>query len=144
MSSVWFRRIFVGSLKFLQTKEWGPNFRKEAILQKDSILWSPFLCFIFKSFNYWISSSFLRFQWILHDSGLLFSEFLNFCKLNKWDLISGGNQFCRMSGFDHALLYFNFKCFKYPISLSFIRFQCILHDPAVIFSESWNFCKLKR
>ena len=40
------------------------------------------------------------------------------------------------------LLYFNLKSFTDPNSSSFIRFQCIRHDSAVLFSESWNFFKL--
>ena len=43
-----------------------------------------------------------------------------------------------------AFLYFNFKSFMEPNSLSFIRSQCILHDWGELFWESWNFCKLKR
>ena len=43
-----------------------------------------------------------------------------------------------------SLLYFNFKSFMDPNFLSFITFQCILHDSFVLFSESWNFYKLKR
>ena len=43
------------------------------------------------------SSSFIAFQCILHDSGVLFSGFSNLYKLKRGDLISGGNQFCRMS-----------------------------------------------
>ena len=39
------------------------------------------------------SSWFIRFQCILHDSGVLFSESWNFYKLKKGDLISWGNQF---------------------------------------------------
>ena len=42
------------------------------------------------------------------------------------------------------LLYFNFKSFMEPNSSSVITFQCILHDSGVLFSESWNFYKLKR
>ena len=42
------------------------------------------------------------------------------------------------------LLLFNFKSFQDPNSLSLIRCQCILHDIGVLFSESWNFYKLKR
>ena len=42
------------------------------------------------------------------------------------------------------LLYFNFESFMDPNSLSFIRLQCILHDSGVLFSESFNFYKLKR
>ena len=42
------------------------------------------------------------------------------------------------------LLYFNFKSFLDPNSPSFIRFQSILHESGKLFSESWNFYKLKR
>ena len=97
MCSVWFTRIFVRLLKFLQIKEGGPNFRGEPILQKVWIIWSPFLCCNFKSFMDPHFSSFIRFQCILHDSGVLFAEFWNFYKLKRGDLISGGNQFCRKS-----------------------------------------------
>ena len=41
-------------------------------------------------------------------------------------------------------LYFNFKSFVEPNSLSFIRFQCILHDSGEVFSGSWTFYKLQR
>ena len=43
----------------------------------------------------------------------------------------------------YPLLYFNFKGLMDKISASFIRFHCIPHDSGVIFSESWNFYKLK-
>ena len=42
-----------------------------------------------------------------------------------------------------SLLYFKFKSFKDPNSSSFIRFECILHDSGVTFSDFWNFYKLK-
>ena len=42
------------------------------------------------------------------------------------------------------LLYLDFKSFVDPNSSSFIRFQCILDDSEALFSESWNFYKLKR
>ena len=41
------------------------------------------------------------------------------------------------------LLYLNFKSFAEPNSSSLIRFQCIVHVPGVLFSESWDFYKLK-
>ena len=120
------------------------------------------------------SLSFIRFQCILHDSGVIFSKSWNFCKLRTGDLISRGTQFCKNSYVCHPLLHFNFKSSKYLISSSFIRWmqkvwiiwspllysnfksfmdknsssfirtQCILHDWGVLFSESWNFYKLKR
>ena len=138
MHSAWFRSTFLRVLKFLQIKEGGPNFWVEPILQNVWIIWSPLLSFNFKSFKYRISLSFIKFQCILHDSGVLFSESSNFYKLkrrggsNFW-----GNQFCRKSELfgPPFLLHFNSKSFKYQISLSFIRFQCILHDSGVLFSE---------
>ena len=82
---------------FYNLKRGGPNFCGEPILQKVWIIWSPLLYFNFKSFMDPNSSSFIRFQCILHDSGVLFSESWNFYKLKRGDLISGGNQFCRKS-----------------------------------------------
>ena len=41
------------------------------------------------------------------------------------------------------LLYLNFKIFIDPNSSSFIILICILHDSGLLFSESWNFNKLK-
>ena len=42
------------------------------------------------------------------------------------------------------LLYFNFESFMMPNSSSLITFECIIHDSGVLFSEVWNFYKLKR
>ena len=81
-------------MKFLQIKEWGSNFWGEPILQKVWIIWSTVLYFNFKSFMDPNSLSFIRFQYTLHDWGVIFSESWNFYKLKKVDLISGGNQFC--------------------------------------------------
>ena len=41
------------------------------------------------------------------------------------------------------LLYFTFKSFVDPKSLSFLRLQCILHGSRLLFSESSKFWKLK-
>ena len=95
MHSAWFRSTFLRALKFLQIKEGGPNFWGEPILQNVWIIWFPVLYFNLKNFMDPNSSSFIRFQYILHDSGVPFSEFRNFYKLKRVDLISGGKQFCR-------------------------------------------------
>ena len=97
MHFVWFRSTSLRVFKFLQIKEGGPNFWGEPILQNVWIIWSPLLYFNFKSFLDPNSPSFIRFQSILHESGKLFSESWNFYKLKRGDLISAGNQFCRMS-----------------------------------------------
>ena len=89
--------IFLRVLKFLQIKEGGPNFWGEPVLQNVWIISSPLLYFNFKSFLDPNSSPFISFQGILYDSGVLLSGFSNFYKLKRGDLISGGNQFCRMS-----------------------------------------------
>ena len=97
MHSAWFRGTFLRVLKCLQIKKGRPNFWEEPILKKVWIIWSPLQYFNFKSLMDTIYLSFIRFQCILHDSGVLFSEPWNFYKLKRGDLISGGNQFCRMS-----------------------------------------------
>ena len=97
MHSAWFRSTFLRVLKFLQIKEGGPNFWVEPILQKVWIIWSPVLYLNFKGFMDPNFLSFIRFQWISYDSGVLFSESWNFYKLKRVDLISGGNKFWRMS-----------------------------------------------
>ena len=137
MHSAWFRSTFPRVLKFLQIKEGGPNFWEEPILLNVWIIWSPLLYFNYKSFLYRNFLSLIRFQFILHDSGVLFSGSWNVYKLKGGDRISKGNQFCRKSElFDPPLLYFNYKNFLYRNSLSLIRFQWILHDPGVSFLES--------
>ena len=97
MYSAWLRRTFCRVLKFLQIKEGRPSCWGDSIFHKVWIIWSRLLYFNFKSFLDPNSLSFIRFQCILHDSGVLFSESWNFYKLKRGDLISGGNQFCRMS-----------------------------------------------
>ena len=97
MHSAWFRSTSLRVLKFLQIKEGGPNFWGEPILQNVWIIWSPLLYFNFKSFLDPKSSSFIRFQCILHDWGLLFSESWRVYKLKRGDLMSWRNQFCRNS-----------------------------------------------
>ena len=138
MHSASFRSTFLRVLKFLEIKEWGPNFwGGEPILQKVWIIWSPLLYFKFKSFVDPNSLSFIRFHCILHDSGVLFSESWNFYKLKRRDLVSGGNQFCRVWIIWSPLLYFNFKSFTDPNSSSFIRSHafCMIEE---YFSQSFE------
>ena len=145
MHSAWFRGLFSEIWNFCKLKRGGPNFWGEPILQKVWIIRSPLLYFNFKSFMDQDSSSFIRFQCILHDSGVLFSESWNFYKLKWGDLISCGEPILHNVWIIWSpLLYFNFKSFLDPNSSSFIRFQSILHEWGRLFSESWNFYKLKR
>ena len=93
MHFVWLSSTFLRVLKFLQIKEGGPNFCREPILHKIWIIWSPLPYLNFKSFLDANSSSFIIFQWNLHDSGGLFSESSKFYKSKRGDLTFRGNQF---------------------------------------------------
>ena len=85
------------SWNFYKLRRGRPNFWVELISQKVWIIWPPFLYLNFKSFRVQNFSSFIIFQCILDDSGVLFSESRNFFKLKRGDLISGANQFRRMT-----------------------------------------------
>ena len=91
MSSVRFRINFVRHLKFLQIKE------GEQVLQKVWIIWFRLPYVNFESFKDNNSSPIIRFQWILHGSGVVFSEFWHLYTLSRGNQISAGNQFCRKS-----------------------------------------------
>ena len=137
---------FLRVIKFLQIKEGGPNFWGEPILQNVWIIWSPILYFNLKSFLDSNSSSFIRFQCILYDPGLLLSGFSNLYKLKSGDLISGrgGPIFQNAWIIWSPLLYLSLKSAMDQNSSSFITFQSILHEWGILFSESWDFYKLKR
>ena len=145
MYSAWFTSTFQRVLKFLQIKERGPNFWGKPILQNFWIIWSPLLFFNFKNFLDPNSSSFIRFQSILHELGRLFSESWRFYKLRR-----GGPNFWEEPVLQNVwiiwspLLYFNFKSFLDPNSWPFISSQCILYDSGVFLSGFSNFYKLKR
>ena len=97
MHSAWFSSTFLRVLKLLQIKEREPNFSEELILQEVLIIWSAFLYFVFKSFMDPEPWSFIRFQEVLHDSGVTFSDSWNLYKLKRKDLISRKDQLCRKS-----------------------------------------------
>ena len=73
--------LFSKPWKFYKLKEGGLNFWGEPILQKVWIIWSLLLHFNFKSFTDPNFLSFITFQCLLDDSGVLFSESWNFYKL---------------------------------------------------------------
>ena len=118
----------------------GPNFWGEPILQK---IWSicppPLLYSNFKSFKDWISLSLVRFQGILLDSRIAFTDFWKFLQIEKGDLISGGEPILqKVCIIWSPFQYFTFKSFMNPNSSSFVRAQ------KKVFSDFWNFYKLKR
>ena len=131
----------------------------EPIMQNGWIIWS--LLLYFKNFKDPNSASLIRFKCILHDAAVLFSVFQNFLKFKR-DYLSSwgrggegkGNQFCRtieLFGADfftsfisflgilmtrimrHSLHFNAFYIIQQSLSASLIRFQCILHDVAVLF-----------
>ena len=110
MRSVWLRRNFVRSLKFLEIKEGGPNFRRGPILQKVWIIWSTLLYFYFKIVKEPNSPPIRRFNCIFYDSGVVFSDLWKLCKSKRGDLISWGNQFCR-----------KFELFGPPFCISILK-----------------------
>ena len=134
--------IFSKSSNFCKLRR-GDLISGENQFRKNSELFgSHLLYFNFKSSKYLFSSSFIRFQCILQDSGVLFLKYLQIKEGRPnfwWEKILQ-----KVWIIWSPLLYFNFKSFMDPNFLSFIRFQCILHDSVVLFSESWNFYKLKR
>ena len=118
-------------MKCLQIKERGPNFCWEPILQKLRIIWSPLLFFNFKRFLDPNSLSFIRFQSVLNESGTLFSGSWNFYKLKSGDLISGGNQFCKMSElFGPSSCFSISKVFQTQILHHSLHFKvfCMIHE----------------
>ena len=141
----WLRSNFLNVIKFLQIKDKRSNFSWDPIFQKIWIIWSTLLYFNFKRFMVPMSLPFIRFQCILHDSGVLFSESWNFYKLKRGDLISGGNHFCRKSElFSPPFCISILKDFCFQSHYRFKSFQWILHDSGVLSSESWIFHKIER
>ena len=136
MHSGWFRSTFLRAFQFPATKEWGP------ISLGELIIWSPLLYFNFEIFKDESSSSFIRFQCILHHSIVL----LKFSQIKEWrDLISWGKSILQKPWLIWSpLLYFNFRTFKGQNSSSFNRFQIIRHNLGLLFSAFKHFHKLKR
>ena len=130
MHSTWFKSTFFKVLEFLEIKEGVSTFWREANLQKVWIIWSPLLLFNFKSFMDPNSLPFIRFQCILHDSGKVFSDFWNFYKLKRGNLISGGNEFRRKS-----------ELFGAPFCITIVQ---ILWNQILSHSLDFNaFCMIK-
>ena len=74
-----------------------PNFWGKPILRNVWIIWFPRFYFNLNSSMDTNFLSFIKFQSLLYESGVLFSESENIYKLKRGDLISGRNQFLRMS-----------------------------------------------
>ena len=116
------------SLKFLQIKDGGPNFWGEPNMQK---VCTQILCH---------SLDFNAF-------GVIQEQFPHIFEISQ--IKEGGPKFwgatysAESLNFWSSLLYFNFENFMDQNCLSFIIFQCILHDSGVFFSGFWNFYKLK-
>ena len=104
---------------------------EKPILQNGWIICSLILYFNFKSFKDPNSSSFTRFQCMLHDSGVLFADFWNFYKLKTGDLISCGEPILQKGWIiSYAILYFNFKSFNTKILRHSLDFNvlCIISE----------------
>ena len=154
MHSALFSSMFVRVLKFQKIKEGGSNLLGAPILQKVWIISatppprpSSLLYFNFKIFKEPNSLSFIRFQCTLHDSGVLFSESLNFSNLRGG---GGGPNYWReeilqnKSVISSLFLYFYFRSSKDPKSWLLNKLHSILHYSWLLSSDSWNFYKLNR
>ena len=91
------REYFSQSLQIYTNCRLGYTFWGEPIFQNVWIIWFSLPYLNFKSLLDPNFSSFIRFQCILHDSGVPFPESSNFDKLKRSDPVSGGNQIWRNS-----------------------------------------------
>ena len=113
--------------------------------KRSELFGPPLLYFNIKRFKDPNSLSFIRLQCILLDSGVPSSGFWNFYKLKRGGPNLWGKQILEKIWIIwYPQLYFKFQNLNNPNSSSCIRFQCILLDWVVPFSNVWNFCKLKR
>ena len=146
MQFVWFRSTFLRVLKFLQLKEWGLISAENQFCRKSELFGTtpPFCISISKVFwtqTFGHSLDFNAFLWFRNT----FLRFLKFLRIKQgWLNFWGGPILQNVCITWSPLLYFNFKSFMVTISSSFIIFQCKLHNLGVLFSEPWNFYKLKR
>ena len=121
--------LFSEFWNFHKLRRVGSFILGETILQKGWIICSPLLYFNFKSLKDPNCLSFTRFWCILHDSWVPFSDFLNFHKLKRANIISCGEPILQNGWLIWCRpLYFNFKSFEGANSLSFTRCQSILHN----------------
>ena len=145
MHSTWFSGTFVSFWNFPQIQDGGLISWEEPIVQNGWITFSQLLYFNIKLLKDPNSLSYIRFQCILHDSVVLLSVFENFLKLKRWDQISLGEPILENAWIIRSpLLYFNIKHLKDPNSSSFVKFQCIPNESAVLFSLIENFLKIQR
>ena len=121
MHSLWLRRRFLRLLKFQQIKERRPNFWEgtNSAESLNCLPPPPPSTFNYKTFKDPNSLSFIRFQYTLHDAGVIFSESSNFYNLmaGRWDLITGGRKFCRKS-----------ELFGPPFCISILNTQNLGHS----------------
>ena len=130
-------------LKFVQIKEgdlisWG-----EGTNSADQLNYLLRLLYLnFDSFKDPNSFLFLRFQCILHGYVVLSKTFHISTNYTEGTRFLGRTNSAASLNY-LILLSFMFKSFKDPNSSSFIRFKCILYHSGEVFSEFWNFYKLK-
>ena len=131
MHSPWLRSNFPRNKDFLQIKEGRPMFLEKPILQKVWFIQSPLLYFTYKRFMDPNFSSFIIFQWVLNDSGVLFSESWNFYMVKEWGRSFWVEPILQQVWIIWSpLLYFNFKSFMETISSHLLDFNafCIIQE----------------
>ena len=115
---------------------WG-----EPILQNGWIIWSPLLCFYIRNLKHPNSSSFITFQCMLHDLAALLWVFKTFLKLKKGNLLSWEEPILQNHWVVWSPFCLSILQIRRPKFFVNIRFQCILHDSAILFSVFRNFLK---
>ena len=121
-------------------QEGGPNFLQKTNSTQRLNYLVPLPHFNFKKLKDLNFCSFITFQCILHDAAVLFPVFQNFVKSKRGDLIFSGEPILQNGWIIWSrLLYFTFNNLSDPKSSSFVTFQYILHDSAVLFSFFKNF-----
>ena len=133
--------VFLSDFKnFLQLKRVDLISLGGPFLQNGWIIWSPLLYFNFKSWKDSKSLSFVRFQFVRHDTAVFFTFFWNLQRLQNVDLISwGGNELCKMTEWRICI-----SLAKTSRTEIVSHTQCLSYDLSLLVSVFQNFEKLKR
>ena len=132
-------------MKFPHINDRGPNFVEKPFLENGWIICSLLLYYDLESFKDPNSSSLIRFKFSLHDSIVLFLSFLKVPQTKEGGPNCLGELILENSQIIWSLLlYYNLKKFKDPNSLSFNRFEFIVHDSAVLFFKFFEISRTER
>ena len=145
MYSTWLWSTFWDFSNFHKLKRGDQIFGENQFCRKSELFDPPLLSFNFKSFKDPNSSSFIRFQCNLHDSGIPFSNFWNLYKLKPGTEFLGGNQSWRKSeSFGTPFCISVLKVSRTQILCHSLDFHAFCMIEEYLSQILWNFYKLKR